>query len=165
MKLCSDDIIQSLSQQAIRASRKRANYNFHPTLDDPIQRLLNAIEPGSYVRPHRHGEPGRWEWFQAVAGAAAVLVFEEAGRVVDRVEISPAGSAVGVEIPDNTWHTVVSLVSGTVLFEMKPGPYQQLADKDFAVWAPEYGDEACMRFKEWFRKAKRGDLPPGTLRG
>jgi len=159
MKVCSAEIIQSLSQQAVKAVRKRANHNFHPTLDDPIQRLLNAIEPGSYVHPHCHN-PQQWEWFQAVSGAAAVLIFDDAGCVIDRVTISPEGSVVGVEIPGNAWHTVAALVSGTVLFEMKPGPYQALTDKDFAAWAPQPVDGRCILYEEWFRKAQRGDQPP-----
>ena len=30
------------------------NYNFHESLDAPIHRLLNALEPGTYLPPHRH---------------------------------------------------------------------------------------------------------------
>ncbi len=34
--------------------RKRINYNFHKEYSDPINRLLNAAQIGTYVRPHKH---------------------------------------------------------------------------------------------------------------
>ena len=49
----------------------------------------------------------------------------------------------GVELSPRTWHTFVSLRSGTVLYEVKEGPYVVDADKVFAEWAPvEGGDDA-----------------------
>jgi cupin fold WbuC family metalloprotein len=53
--------IADLVERAQRSPRGRLNFNLHPQLDDPIQRLLNAGGPGSYIRPHRH-RPGIWEW-------------------------------------------------------------------------------------------------------
>jgi cupin fold WbuC family metalloprotein len=38
------------------------NYNFHQA-EDCLQRFLNAIEPESYIRPHRHINPEREEIF------------------------------------------------------------------------------------------------------
>ena len=40
--------------EAQDSNRKRKNFNFHKTFDDPINRMLNAIEPGSYIQPHKH---------------------------------------------------------------------------------------------------------------
>jgi hypothetical protein len=65
-----------------------------------------------------------------------------------------------------------------VLFEVKPGPYEQLADgiearaaghgrpgrgltdKDFALWAPAEGDARCAAFERWYCAARPGDRPP-----
>ena len=54
------------SQQAQQSPRQRANCNLHPQLDDPIQRLAIAMEPGTYVRPHRH--PHTWELLYPLRG-------------------------------------------------------------------------------------------------
>jgi cupin fold WbuC family metalloprotein len=140
--------------------RLRAQHEFHESFHDPIQRFLNAVEPGSYVRPHRHSGSDRWEWFQAVMGAAAILIFDGTGKVHDRVEVRAAGPVYGAEIPPGAWHTLVSLARATVLFEFKPGPYEPLTDKDFAGWAPPEGDASCPRFVSWYETAAVGDLPP-----
>lgn len=140
--------------------RLRAQHEFHASFQDPIQRFLNAIEPGSYVRPHRHLEDGRWEWFQTLIGAAGVLIFDDKGKVLERVEITAKGPLYGVEILPGCWHTLVSLASGTVLFEIKPGPYVPLTDKDFAQWAPPEGDERCRQFASWFGTAAVAEFPP-----
>ena len=163
MKICSAKEIQNVSARAASLPRLRAPHEFHASFQDPIQRLLNAIEPGSYVRPHRHSAADRWEWFQALAGAAGILIFDNKGKVLERVDIRSAGPVYGVEIPAGVWHTVVSLAPGTVLFEIKPGPYVPLTDKDFAQWAPPEGDATCPRFAGWFSTALVDDTPPEIL--
>lgn len=151
--------LADLSARAAASPRLRANWNLHPTLEDPIQRLMNALEPGTYVRPHRH-EGDRWELFLALVGRAVVLSFDEAGRVSDRAEISSGGPSRGVEIPCGTWHTVAALDPGTVVFEVKPGPYLPPGENDFAAWAPPEGDAACAAVESWYRTAGLGEAPP-----
>jgi cupin fold WbuC family metalloprotein len=94
------------------------NHNHHPTLADPIQRLLNAYEPGTYFRPHRHPQAERWELFLCLRGRAVVLTFEDPGRVRERVVLDPSGPALAVEIPPGVCHAIASLAPGTVLFEL-----------------------------------------------
>ena len=118
------------------------------------------MEPGTYVRPHVHPEPGRWELFLALTGAAVVATFDGTGRLLGRLVISAQGPEYGVEIPVGVWHTVASLQPATVLFELKPGPYVPLTDKDFASWAPPEADPACQHFERWFREGAIGSLPP-----
>jgi len=160
MKSISIDVLRQLVQHAAISPRGRINHNLHPTLDDPIQRFFNWMEPGSYVRPHRHTDPPRWEAFLALAGRAVILVFTDDGTISARTEISPAGPDVAVEIPGGGWHTVTATASGTTLFELKPGPYSQISDKDFARWAPPEGDPGTDQFTRWFSTAKPGDVPP-----
>ncbi len=155
-----DETVRKLQERAAASPRRRANLNLHQTLEDPVQRFLNAIEPGSYVRPHRHHSPLRWELFTALSGRAVVLVFKGDGEVLERVEITPGGPVHGVEIPAGTWHTVAALEEGTVLFEFKHGPYTPVTDKDFAAWAPAEGEEGWETMECWFRDARIGDVPP-----
>jgi cupin fold WbuC family metalloprotein len=89
-----------------------------------------------------------------------MLTFDDYGQVMERCEFSPSGPAVAVEVPGGGWHTVASLEVGTVLFELKPGPYIPLEDKDFASWAPAEGEPECGRFLTWFQSATAGDKPP-----
>ena len=41
------------------------------------------------------------------------------------------------DIRAGVWHTLVAMETGTVIFEVKPGPYSPLTDKDFARGAPD----------------------------
>jgi cupin fold WbuC family metalloprotein len=121
--------------------RRRANLNIHPRLDDPIQRMFNVLQPGSYVRPHCH-EPERWELFVILRGRAGVLVFGLDAAVAATIVLDPK-EVTAVEIPGGSWHTVLALAPDTVLFEVKPGPFRPLEDKDFAPWAPAEGSAAA----------------------
>jgi len=160
LKLVDDVLLDGLSRGAAGRARRRLNHNLHPALDDPVQRLCNAFEPGTYVRAHRHPQAGRWELFLALRGRAAVLVFDADGKVDRRIVLDAGGPVRGVELSAGSWHTVVSLDSGTVLFEVKPGPYEALTDKDFAPWAPSEGEPAASRFEAWYRDAVPGERPP-----
>jgi hypothetical protein len=51
MKTITPRDLAMLSTEARGSVRQRKNLNLHVTLVDPVQRLLNAFEPGSYVRP------------------------------------------------------------------------------------------------------------------
>jgi cupin fold WbuC family metalloprotein len=162
VKLIDRNAIQRLAESAAASPRLRVNWNLHPNLEDPVQRLLNAMQPGTYVRPHRHTEPARWELFAVLTGAAGVLTFDARGTVLEREEINADGAGRVVEIPGESWHALTVLRPGTVLFELKPGPYCPISDKDFAVWAPAEGDSSCARFEQWFQRAVPGEVPPGA---
>jgi len=116
------------------------NFNLHE-LSDPVQRMLNAIEPGSYVRPHRHLDPDKTELFVILKGRGVVLTFDDNGNINDLVQMKAGGEKLGVEIPPGIWHSIISLEKGTLFLEIKDGPYVAATDKDFASWAPEAGTE------------------------
>ena len=158
LKLVTDALLQELSSKAGVSPRLRANLNLHPELADPVQRFLNALEPGTYLRPHRHVTPAaKWELFVALHGSVAVLLFDDAGRVTDRIEVNARGPVRAVEVSPGEWHGLVVLEAGTVLFEFKQGPYAATSDKDFAAWAPAEGAPGVARLVRAFEKAKPGD--------
>lgn len=105
---------------AAASPRKRPSLNVHKTLEDPIQRMLNVFQPGTYLRPHRH-EPHRLELFLVLTGRAGLLTFGDAGAVAETAILEP-DAVWAVELPGFVWHTVVSLGDDTALFEVKPGP-------------------------------------------
>ena len=152
--------LAALVVEAQNAPRKRMNLNLHPALTDPVQRLLNAFEPGTYVRPHRHSDPGKWEFFAILHGRALVLAFDAAGIVQERHELAPAGAVQVIEIAAGTWHTLAALESGTLLLEVKPGPYTPAGPQDFASWAPAEGTPGAVTLERWFQAARIGDRAP-----
>ncbi|MDP3482012.1 MAG: WbuC family cupin fold metalloprotein [Sulfuricella sp.] len=159
MKRIDKTLLATLSSQAAASPRKRAHHNLHPQLDDKVQRLCIAMEPGTYVRPHRHMQPETWEILLILSGAVALLIFDESGRVLERIELAAGGEVTAVEIPANTWHAVASMEAGTVVFEVKQGPYAPITEANYAPGSPADG-AAAQRLESWYRTARAGDSAP-----
>lgn len=141
-----DKNIQPTIDKAQASPRKRMNYNYHPELSDPLQRMLNAIEPGTYVQPHKHENPDKTEVFMVLKGSMAVLEFDDNGNVIDHIVLDFTKGNYATEIPAGTWHTIISLESGSVAYEIKNGPYVQIEDKNFASWAPKERDPEVQEY-------------------
>lgn len=148
MKILDNQLLAEISAQARGNPRLRQNYNLHASLDDPCQRLLNAMEPGSYIRPHRHLTPPKQEGFVGVRGRLAAFIFDRQGNVIDVVLFGPREAACGVDLPEGVWHTVVSLESGSVFYETKTGPYVPISADDMAPWAPAEGSAEAEKYLE-----------------
>ncbi|MDB5924840.1 MAG: mannose-6-phosphate isomerase [Betaproteobacteria bacterium] len=139
------ECLDALTDAAKASVRHRKNLDFHSEASHPAQRLLNAVEPGSYVRPHRHLEPLKDETLIAVRGAFGLVFFDESGVITTTAIIRANGDAIGANIPRGVFHSLVSLESGSVFFEAKAGPYNPQSDKEWAPWAPPEGhDEAAV---------------------
>ena len=160
MKLIDNALLDSLITKAKDAPRKRAHFNLHPELHDPVQRLCIAMEPGTYVRPHRHSDPETWEVLVILRGSLALAIFDDKGKVLERTVLKAGGPVTALEFPLNTWHAPVSLEPGTVVFEIKQGPYKPIAENNLAQWAPGESDPEAEKFLDWYRSAKVGDTPP-----
>jgi cupin fold WbuC family metalloprotein len=118
------------------------NYNFHPNLNENYQRMLNALLPGTYLRPHRHLNPPKSESFIVLSGEVLVLEFDDNGTITDHILLDAESGNFGVDLLPGTWHSIIALAP-SVVFESKDGPYNPMNDKDFAGWAPaEDGPEA-----------------------
>lgn len=152
MKQITRTTLDTLAAQARQSPRRRANLNLHEQLDDPVQRLAIAMEPDTYVRPHRH--PHTWELLYPLAGRFAVLHFDEAGTLTDRTVLG-AESRV-IETPAGGWHAVLSLDPGAVIFEVKHGPYQPIAEADYAPWSPAAETPVAAQLVAWYATAQVG---------
>jgi cupin fold WbuC family metalloprotein len=147
MKFFDSHYLAHLTAQARVSPRLRQHRNIHQSYQDVCQRLFNAIEPSSYIRPHRHNAYSREELLVAVRGAMALVAFDDQGAVINVLRFGTekfgGDIAVGAEVPASAWHTVIALESGCILLEIKAGPFDPYQPKDLATWAPEEGsDEA-----------------------
>jgi cupin fold WbuC family metalloprotein len=144
--------LESLVEEARRSPRLRMNRNLH-AMDDPVHRMLNATEPGTYVRPHRHADPPRDETLSVLRGRGAIVEFDDDGAVVEVAVLEPRGAVSAVDLRAGCWHTLVALEPGTVWLEAKAGPYVSPGPADRAAWAPEEGDAAgAARFLDDMRR-------------
>jgi cupin fold WbuC family metalloprotein len=147
MQTVDSSRLEAVAAKARLSPRLRMNDNLH-AMDDGIHRLLNATEPGTYVQPHRHGNPAKVETLAVLAGRGAVLLFDDAGRVTEKAVLSPRGPVFVVEVPAGAWHTLIALETGTVWFEVKAGPYAPPPPSDVAAWAPAPGAAGAAAYLE-----------------
>jgi cupin fold WbuC family metalloprotein len=135
-----------ITDEAMVSSRKRKNYNFHRFPEDRLQRLINAMEPGTYVHPHKHENPDKREAFLILTGTLLVVEFDEMGNITDYIILSRDLGNFGAEIAERTFHTIISLEKGSVAYEAKDGPYDPADDKYFAAWAPTENSPGCAAY-------------------
>ena len=140
IQLIDRKLLDELSSEARSSPRQRKNRNFHASDAAPANRLLNAVEPGSYIAPHRHIDSTKDETFVVLRGKFGLVLFDDAGTVVQAQLIEAGGEVCGVDIPHGAWHSLVSLQTGSVFFEAKAGPYTPFAAAEKAPWAPAEND-------------------------
>lgn len=142
----NDNLLDYVSKKAKESTRKRANYNFHKSYDECVQRFLNAVEPNSYVRPHKHTDSNKIEIFLILRGKVLIVEYNDEGGTINNTVLNFESGKKGVELPPNTWHSLIALEENSVLYEIKVGPYIEETDKVFAAWAPEEGTIAANEF-------------------
>ncbi|WP_099463119.1 MULTISPECIES: WbuC family cupin fold metalloprotein [Parabacteroides] len=145
MKIINTILLDEITAKAKQSPRMRMNYNFHEKLDDPVNRLLNAMEPGTYLRPHRHLNPAKDEIFLLLRGRVAVFLFDETGEITDTLVLDPLAGIYGAEIKAGVWHGLLVLDSGSVIYEVKQGPFAPLSPENMAPWSPAVEDTEAVR--------------------
>ncbi|HEY6915315.1 MAG TPA: WbuC family cupin fold metalloprotein [Paludibacter sp.] len=128
MKIIDAELLDLVTKEAKESPRLRMNHNFHEKLDAKAQRLLNALEPGTQLPIHRHMNTP--ETYFLVRGSLRVLFYDDNRELTESCELNSMKGKYGVDIPAGQWHTIEVLESGTIIFEVKEGPYAPLEDKD-----------------------------------
>ena len=125
----SQAVLDKLTAEAKASPRLRMNLDLRNSAEDQSQRMLNAIEPGSPLPIHRHRHTS--ETVVCLRGRLVWEFYDELERrCTERIELSPNGPIVALNVPQGQWHTVKALESGSVILEMKDGPYEPLQDCD-----------------------------------
>lgn len=128
MHIINDDLLKKVSKQAKESERLRMNYNLHDSLDAPVQKLLNALEPGTELAIHRHKETA--ETYLLLKGEIKVVFFDDKKKITDEFILNPEKGNYGIDIPVGQWHTIEVLETGSVIFEVKEGPYKPITEGD-----------------------------------
>lgn len=153
-ELIDQALLQRAAEAGAAAPRRRRNYNFHGSDSDACHRLLNAVEPDSYIPPHCHLDASKDETILVLRGKFGLVLFQPDGAIADTFILEAGGASLGVNIPHGQFHTLVALVPGSVFFESKAGPFMPLSTPEKAEWAPAEGsNEAAAylsRLKELF---------------
>lgn len=126
--LLTTKILDETSAKAKTSSRLRMNWNLHESFEDGVQRMFNALEPGTEVPIARHRDSA--ESLIILRGSLRILIFNDNKEVIEDVVIDPGTENIGYHIPKGAWHQVQSLAEGTILFETREGPYVPVAECD-----------------------------------
>ena len=131
-------LLDNLTAQAKESPRLRMNLDLRNSDADSSQRMLNAIEPGSVVPIHRHQKTS--ETVVVLRGRVVEEYYDDARVLVEsfvlgdcHVADAPRNEvpvACALNIPAGQWHTLRALESGTVILEMKDGPYEPISPAD-----------------------------------
>lgn len=132
--LIDKNLLDKVTKQAKASDRLRMNYNLHDSLEAKAQRLLNALEPGTMLPVHRHRHTA--ETYIVLRGSILVVFCDDRKSPTEEFVVSPEEGKYGIHIPVGQWHTLVVRESGTVIFEVKDGPYAPLQPEDILIPVP-----------------------------
>ena len=121
-------LLDKLTAQAQESPRLRMSFDLRNSAADLSQRMLNAIEPGSVVPVHRHRLTS--ETLVVLRGAVVEEYYSSEGALEETYELSAGGSICALNIPAGQWHSLRALEAGTVILEMKDGPYEPIQEWD-----------------------------------
>lgn len=137
------EIVKKGFSESRTSPRRRILLPIHRNQDARVQRMLNFMQPGSYVRPHKHPLPHATESIVLLMGSIHFFIFDEDGKIVDDYLLMAGTVANLIDIEPGTWHSFIVLEEDTLVFEAKQGPYDAETDKVFAEWSPaEFSSES-----------------------
>ncbi len=137
MRTITQELLDSLIERARQSARGRVNYNLHEP-HEAVQRMVNALIPGTYVTPHKHQNPDKVELIAVLIGKVACFRFSDTGELQDVHILEERGPIRAVDIRPGVYHTFIALAPSAVL-EIIQGPYHPDTHKQFAAWAPREG--------------------------
>ncbi|MEM7700221.1 MAG: WbuC family cupin fold metalloprotein [Verrucomicrobiota bacterium] len=129
--------------------RKRMILPIHRDQSALVQRMVNFLQPGTFVRPHCHPREWASETMHVIEGALGFVIFTETGEIAEAMRL---GSGEWVDIEAKVWHGVLALEPDTIILEVKRGPYDD-EDKQFAEWAPDESDPGSDAYREILEEA------------
>ncbi|MFH1912995.1 MAG: WbuC family cupin fold metalloprotein [Pseudomonadota bacterium] len=136
-------MVGNLLAMSRESPRKRMLQRLHKSLDAPTHRMFNALQPGTYITPHRHLHPVKSETILVISGSLLFVRFTEDGDIADHTLLQPGTETFGVDVAPHVFHTYVALKPDTLIFEVKDGPCVPDMDKDTPSWAPAEGEEGA----------------------
>jgi cupin fold WbuC family metalloprotein len=140
-------MIDDLIREAASFPRKRAIYRLHEH-HEPVQRMINAVVPGTYAPPHKHEAPDKVELFSILKGRIAILEFDAEGEVRNVFVLDASGPMRIVDIAPRVYHSLVALEPAAAL-EIIQGPYDAQTHKRFASWAPAEDSADAPAYLHW----------------
>jgi cupin fold WbuC family metalloprotein len=151
LALLSRELLETAKEQSRLSPRRRIIQPFHKSNADLLHRMLNVVQPDSYIRPHRHLDPPKAEAWVLLSGSLLFFTFEDNGSVRNCVVARAGGDVFGVDLVPGVFHSFIALEPDTTVYEVKTGPYAPSNDKTFASWAPAENSDERSAYVEGLR--------------
>ena len=148
IRLFDSTFLDRLAAEAAATPRRRKNANLHAANEYPCHRLLNALQPDTYVQPHCHADPSKDETVVLLRGKLGLVEFAADGQVVAASTIL---AGMIVDIPHGTFHGWCCLEDNSIFFEAKAGPYVALEPSEKGTFAPAEGDPRVPAYLAWLK--------------
>lgn len=129
--LINKTLLDDLSAKAKESVRLRMNYDLRNTPEDLSQRQMNALEPGTIIPIHRHNSTS--ETIVVLRGKLLWKLYNVNGEITDSFLLQAGSDTCGITSPKGQWHSLDCLESGTVIIEMKDGPWKPLSDDEIRI--------------------------------
>ena len=141
--------VNKIKIQASTNERKRIRINMHHFMDSNIHEMIIVHYKNNYVRPHMH--PNKTESFHIIEGELTVVLFDDNGKIISKVEMGPynSGKSFCYRSIEKQWHTVIPRTDIVVFHETTDGPFSTDGTIQ-APWAPADTDQD--NGNEYFRK-------------
>lgn len=136
------ELLEEGLAESRRSPRGRMLFPIHRHQDDLVQRMLNFLQPGTFIQPHQHPRDWATETIHVLQGVLGFVIFSETGEFISSHRL---GAGQMIDIEARVWHGVLALEPDTVILEIKRGPYDD-TDKVFADWSPAENAEGSEEF-------------------
>ena len=123
-----NDFLDSLSRQAKASERLRQHYDLRNSENDNSQRMLNALEPGTIIKIHKH--PLASTFTLVLRGKVVIHIYNNHGELGKDIVLSHNGN-MACTVSANEWHNLECLEPDTVIFEQKDIKYDSETDAVF----------------------------------
>lgn len=145
IRLINGDLLSDLHKKSQGSERLRTAYDMRNTEGDTSQRMLNVLEPGTYVQIHRHLETSEsvvclegcldWVFYEEQPAAGIGVSIHEGENPIDetrfkevaRFRICPREGLYGIQVPKMAWHSIVVHEPSTI-FEAMDGAWRSSAE-------------------------------------
>lgn len=146
LTLLTSKLLDDTARYARESPRRRVIAPFHRNETELLHRMLNAVQPDSYVCPHRHLDPPKAEAWVLLRGSLLFFTFHDDGTVQESMLLRAGGDVFGVDLVPGIYHSFIALEPDTIIYEVKSGPYVKTSDKSFAPWAPAEGSPEAQAY-------------------
>ena len=143
----NNELVEQIIEEASQSQRHMARLLMHFDHEDPVQEMLIALGRNCPVMPNR--SVGRSESLQVVQGELLLIIFDDNGNVVKRVEMRPAGSdkVFLYRLSSTPWHTMIPLSEIVVVHEALQGPFNN-SSEPLPDWVPGDSQDLKQFLKE-----------------